>query len=83
VLPLESISEPSLVHLAPGEAPLAYLQAAALVDQIAVRGGDHALRVVLAQLFRSGDLDRALLRAIGLDTRALEAATFAELGLRR
>ncbi len=83
LLPLEAISEPSLMQLAAEDAPLAYLQAAALVDQIAARGGDRALRVLLAQLFRSGDLDRALLRATGLDARGLEASMLAELGLRR
>ena len=83
LLPLEAIAEPSLVHLAAEEAPLAYLQATALVDQIAARGGERALQALLAQLFRSGNLDRALLRAIGLDTRGLEASTLAELGLRR
>jgi len=83
LLPLEAISQPNLVQLAAEDAPLAYLQAAALVDQIAARGGDRALRVLLAQLFRSGDLDRALLRATGLDARGLEASMLAAFGLRR
>ena len=83
LLPLEAISESSLVRLAPGEAPLAYLQATALVDQIAAHGGERALQVLLAQLFRSVDLDRALVRAIGLDVQGLEASAFAELGMRR
>jgi hypothetical protein len=82
LLPLEAISESSLVRLAPGEAPLAYLQATALVDQIAALGGERALRAVLAQYLRSGDLDRALVRAIGLDAQGLAAATVADLGRR-
>jgi len=40
------------------------------------------LRVLLVQLFRTGDLDRALLRATGLDASGLEASTFAESGPR-
>jgi hypothetical protein len=83
LLPLAVISEPSLVQLAAEDAPLAYLQAAALVDQVTILGGDRALRVLLAQLFRTGDLDRALLRATGVDARGLEASTFAELTRRR
>ena len=82
LLPLEAISEPSLLHLAAEDAPLAYLQATALVDQVARRGGEPALRVLLVQLFRTGDLDRALLRATGLDASGLEASTFTESGLR-
>jgi hypothetical protein len=35
------------------------------------------------QLFRTGDLDRALSRAIGLDASGLEASTFAASGPRR
>ena len=83
LLPLAAISEPSLMHLAAEDAPLAYLQATALVDQVARRGGERALRVLLDQLFRSGDLDRALLRAIGLDASGLEASTFAEFASSR
>lgn len=83
LLPLEAISQPNLVQLAAEDAPLAYLQAAALVDQIAARGGDRALRVLLAQLFRSGDLDRALVHATGRDARGLEASMLADLGQRR
>jgi hypothetical protein len=82
LLPLEAISEPSLVLLAAEDAPLAYLQAAALVDQVTILGGDRALRVLLVQLFRTGDLDRALSRAIGLDASGLEASTFAASGPR-
>jgi hypothetical protein len=82
LLPLAAISEPSLLHLAAEDAPLAYLQAAALVDRVARRGGEQALRVLLAQLFRSGDLDRALLRATGLDASGLAASTFAASGPR-
>jgi hypothetical protein len=79
LLPLEAISEPTLVQLAAEDAPLAYLQAAALVDQVTILGGDRALRVLLVQLFRTGDLDRALSRAIGLGIRELEASTLAAL----
>ncbi|RIL05151.1 MAG: hypothetical protein DCC71_11455 [Proteobacteria bacterium] len=80
LLPLEAISQPTLAALAPGSAPSAYLQATALVDEIAQRGGERALRTLLAQLFRHGDLDRALERAVGLDVRELEAATARSLG---
>ncbi len=79
LLPLAAISEPSLLHLAAADAPLAYLQATALVDQVARRGGEQALRTLLTQLFRTGDLDRALRRAVGLDANGLEASTFAEV----
>ena len=76
LLPLEAISSASLMHLAAEDAPLAYLQATALVDQVAQLGGKNALPVLLVQLFRTGDLDRALLRAAGVDARGLEVATF-------
>ena len=78
LLPLAAISEPSLLHLAAEDAPLAYLQSTALVDQVVQRGGERALRELLAQLFRTGDLDRALLRATGLDASGLEASAFVE-----
>jgi hypothetical protein len=82
LLPLDAIAQPSLVHLAARDAPLAYLQGAALVDAIVQRGGERALANLLAQLFRSGDLDHALLRTIGLDAVELDAVTFAGLGRR-
>jgi len=80
LLPLDALSPPSLVHLAAQDAPLAYLQGTALVDAIVQRGGERALATLLAQLFRSGDLDRALLRTIGLDARELDGVTFAGFG---
>jgi hypothetical protein len=79
LLPFDALARPTLVALAPDAAPLAYLQAAALVDTLARRGGDRALREFLAQYLRHGDLDRALERSIGLDVRDLEAATLASL----
>lgn len=83
LLPIAAISAPTLLHLAAEDAPFAYLQATALVDQVTRRGGERALRVLLAQLFRTGDLDRSLLRAIGLDANELDIATFAELDAAR
>ncbi len=83
LLPIAAISAPTLLHLAAEDAPFAYLQATALVDQVTRRGGERALRVLLAQLFRTGDLDRSLLRAIGLDASELDAATFAGLDAAR
>lgn len=83
LLPLAAIDRPTLVALAPDEAPIAYLQATALVDTIARRGGERALRKLLASYFRSGDLDRALVRTIGLDVRGLEAETAIWLGASR
>lgn len=80
LLPLDALSQPSLVALAPGEAPLAYVQATALVDTIARRGGERALRKVLEYFFRNGDLDRALERTIGLDVDGLADETAASLG---
>lgn len=79
LLPLEAIAQPTLAALVPGEAPLAYLQAAAMVDTIARRGGDRALRKLLVRYFRHGDLDRALERTIGIDLHGLEAETVAGL----
>jgi hypothetical protein len=70
------------VHLAAQDAPLAYLQGTALVDAIVQRGGEGALATLLDQLFRSGDLDRALQRTIGLDARELDAVTFERFGER-
>lgn len=82
LLPLGAISQPTLVALAPGEAPLAYLQATAMIDTIVRRRGERTLRKVLVHFFRNGDLDRALERAIGVDTRGLAAETATSLGAR-
>ncbi len=77
LLPLDAIAGPSLLRLAPADAALAYVEATALVEEVASRGGERALRVLLDQLFRSGDLDGALRRAAGVDARGLEEVTFA------
>ena len=81
LLPIDAISQPTLTRLAPADAPVAYLEATALVDEIDRRGGERALRTLLEHYLRTGDLDRALERAIRLDVRGLEAATAASLGL--
>jgi hypothetical protein len=80
LLPARALSQPNLVGLGPGEAPLAYLQATAMVDTIVRRSGERALPKILDRFFRHGDLDRALERTIGLDVRGLEAETAASLG---
>ncbi len=81
LLPIAALSAPSFAGLDAGAAPLAYLQARALVDHLARNRGDRVLRDLVQRLLRTGDLDRSLEREAGVDSAGLEAALFAELGL--
>jgi len=81
LLPIAALSAPSFAGLDAGAAPLAYLQARALVDHLARNRGDGVLRVLVQRLLRTGDLDRSLERVAGVDSAGLEAAFLAELGV--
>lgn len=83
LLPLAALSQPSFAGLDADAAALAYLQSRALVDHLARTRGDRVLRDLVARLLRSGDLDRSLARAAGVDSGGLEASFHAELGLAR
>jgi hypothetical protein len=78
-IPLAALSAPSFQALDARSAPFAYLQARALVDHLARRGGDRGLADFLADLLRRRDLPRALARGYGLDAAGLEAALLQEL----
>jgi hypothetical protein len=81
--PIAALSSPSFAGLDAGSAPLAYLQARALVDHLARHRGDRALRELVARLLRTGDLDRSLERVAGFDSAGLEASLLDELGVAR
>jgi hypothetical protein len=78
-IPLAVLSGPSFAGLDGQSAPFAYLQAHALVDHLARRGGERDLAGFLADLLQRRDLARALARGYGLDAAGLEAALLAEL----
>jgi hypothetical protein len=83
LLPIESIGLRSFAKLAGDEASVAYAQARALVAELARIGGEKAPAELVAQLLRSGDVDRSLGRAVGLDTAGLEASLLGTLGVTR
>jgi hypothetical protein len=78
-VPIAALSAPSFQRLDARSAPFAYLEARALVDHLARRGGDAGLADFLADLLRRRDLGRALARGYALDAAGLEAALLAEL----
>jgi hypothetical protein len=76
------LSAPGFGGLAPDAAGLAYLTSYSLVDHLARRHGEDAVRELVLGLVRSRDLDRSLRRVARLDSFGLEASLHAELGLR-
>jgi hypothetical protein len=79
--PLEALAVPTLARLDARDAPVAYLQSLALVDQLVRLRGERALREVVERLVRTGDLDAALVRTARLDADALDRSLRASLGV--
>ncbi|MDX1649592.1 MAG: hypothetical protein R3263_07040 [Myxococcota bacterium] len=77
--PLAALSAPSLARLDPGTAGLAYLYAHGLVDHLARRRGASALRRVVEETVRTGDLRRSLRRVARATPAELDAAFRREL----
>ncbi len=75
------LSTPSFAGLPADAARLAYLTSYALVDHLARRHGQDAVRELVQGLVRSRDLERSLLRVAREGTLGLEASWRAELGL--
>jgi hypothetical protein len=70
--PIEALAAPNLVHLDARDAGVAYLQSRALVAHLVELRGERALREVVALAIRTRDVERALERAAGLGTFALD-----------
>lgn len=82
VLPsIVDLSAPGFGGLPPDAAGLAYLTSYSLVDHLARRHGEDAVRELVLGLVRSRDLDRSLRRVARVDSFGLEASLHAELGL--
>ena len=79
--PLASLETPSFAALPADMAGLAYLQSRALLEEVERRGGRSAVRVLVSHVLRSGDVDRALARAAGLDRNGLETSLARTLGV--
>jgi hypothetical protein len=81
LLPLTALSSPSLSHLGPDAAGLAYLQSYALVDHLVDVRGERVLRQVVRRWIRTGDVDRTLEGSAGMDVAELERSFEASLGI--
>jgi hypothetical protein len=82
VLPsIVDLSAPSFARLSNQAAAVAYLTSYALVDHLARRRGEGAVRELVEGLVRSRDLERSLGRVAGTSSFGLEASLHRELGL--
>jgi hypothetical protein len=80
LLPLTALSAPSFGHLGPHAARLAYLQSYGMIEYLARRHGDRALREFCERVMRSRDIERSLRRTFRIGLRELEAGFIADLG---
>jgi hypothetical protein len=76
---LEAMSGTSFAPLAEDQAALAYLKSYALIEHLARAYGEAALRRFVAQVLRTGNVERAAKRAFRRSTAELEASLHAEL----
>jgi hypothetical protein len=82
VLPsVVDLSAPSFARLSSDAAALAYLTSYALVDHLARRRGEGAVRELVENLVRRRDLERSLARVARSSALGLEASLRVELGL--
>jgi hypothetical protein len=81
--PIERLSLPTFARLDGETAGVAYLQSRALIAELVRAGGAGAPAALVERLLRTGDLDRSLERAAGLDVAGLEGSLLASLGLAR
>ncbi|MEE8580742.1 MAG: hypothetical protein V3T33_04045 [Myxococcota bacterium] len=82
---LADLSRPSLAHLGPEHARLAYLQSYAFVEYLARHHGERSLREFCLEFLRTGNLRRAFTRTFRADWVRLEQGFHSELraGARR
>jgi len=80
LLPLATLSAPSFARLGPNAATLAYLQSYGMIEYLARRHGDRALREFCEGVMRSRDIERSLRRTHRMGVRELEASFIADLG---
>jgi len=80
LLPLATLSAPSFGRLGPNAAVLAYLQSYGMIEYLARRHGDRALRDFCEEVIRSRDIERSLQRSFRFGVRELEAGFIADLG---
>jgi hypothetical protein len=76
----EALGVPSFGRMSPGAARLAYLQSYGLMEYLARRHGERALREFCVELVRTGDLRRTLRRVYRADLSTLEAGFVSDLG---
>ncbi len=77
---LADLSRPSLAHLGPEQAALAYLQSYAFIEFLARRYGERSLREFCLEFLRTGNLARAFARSYRADWSQLEEAFRSDLG---
>jgi hypothetical protein len=80
LLPIATLSAPSFARLGPNAATVAYLQSYGMIEYLARRHGDRALREFCEAVMRSRDIERSLRRTHRMGVRELEAAFVADLG---
>jgi hypothetical protein len=76
---LAALSAPTLAHLEPRAAGVAYLYAHGLVDHLARRRGEDALRRLVEEIVRTGHLPRAFRRIARATPEELDASFRREL----
>jgi hypothetical protein len=79
LVPLATLWAPSFGRLGPQAAQLAYLQSYAMIDWVAGRLGERALRDLCEEAVRTRDVERSLRRATRLGSADLEARLFGGL----
>ena len=79
-IPVSALGAPTFGGFSHQQAGLAYLQSYALVDAVVRYSSEGGLRQFVAELLRSGRVDRALQRGAGLRVPVLERDLLAELG---
>lgn len=79
LLGLDALSQPNFARLPGGAARLGYLQAYGMVEHLARRHGEGALRELCRAVVRSRDVERSLVRTIRRGVVALEADFQSEL----
>jgi hypothetical protein len=80
LLPLATLSAQSFAGLGPKAAALAYLQSYGMIEYLARRYGDRALREFCERVVRSNDIERSLRRTYRMGAHELEAGFIADLG---
>jgi hypothetical protein len=79
LVPLATLFAPGFGRLAPAAAQLAYLQSYGMIDFVASRFGERALRELCEEVARTRDVERSLRRATRLGSVELEARFLGEL----